>query len=157
MKTLAETINPHFSKCLKNGIHEAPKGTKYIAVHVSTWHMRVFVDYYSNIQDVEKAIAQELIDPMCYSTVKLVWELEEEKLIFYNCMDLLCSAHNFWKENKDNPAAKEAVCVGNVKDMFPEDPLTGKDHYCQTDPGETVCYKCGNSVPPKSSPVKNKQ
>lgn len=154
MKTLVNSIDPSFAKCLKNGKYAAPKGTKFIAVHVSSWHMSIFYECYSNIQDVVKAIAQPLIDPMCYSHVKLVWDVEREYLVFYNSMGLVSSAHEFWQENKDNPAAKEAICVGNVKDLFPEDPFKNKDHYCQSDPGETKCYFCGEEIPQRPTEEK---
>ena len=143
MRSLYDSINPSFANCLQKGIEDSPKGAEYVAVHVSSWHMSIFCEYYKNLDEVKKTIAQPLIDPMCYDTVKLVWEIKAKELVYYDVAGLISEAHNFWKENKDNPAAKEAVCVGNVKDLFPEDPHKNKSHYCQFDPGSNVCYFCG--------------
>lgn len=151
MKKFAEVINPSFAKCLQEGIEEAPKGTKFVAVHVSSWHMAIFYEWYSNCQDMEKAVAQPLLDPMCYSQVKLVWEIEGQQLVFCDAMGLVSAAHDYWEENKDNPDAVEAKCVGNVKDILdpqPTHPNVKKDHICQADPGETKCYFCDGPVAP---------
>lgn len=156
MKSLAETINPSFAHSLKEGIRRAPKGAKYVAVHVSSWHMSIFWETYSNIQDVERALALPLIDPMCYSHIKLVWELEEEKLVFYNSMDLVAGAHDFWEHHKDDEEFKPQIV--HVPEQPPKD-KSGRvkdDHFCQADPGKTRCYFCGEDIkdiPPAIAPA----
>lgn len=152
MKNISEAINPAFLQCLEKGIKKAPDGTKFIAVHVSSWHMSIFYEFYTNCRGVEKALAQPLLDPMCYSTIKLVWAVEEQELVFYNAMGFVSAAHAYWKENKDDPNAIETKCIGNVKDILnsqPSHPNIKKDHLCQADPGAPeICYFCGGPVVP---------
>ena len=145
MKTLSETINPHFAKCLKDGIHDSPKGSKYVAVHVSSWHMSIFWEAYDDLRKVEEAIAYPLIDPMCYSCVKLVWAVEDEELVFYNAMGFVESAHEFWENHKDDESYKPKI-VSEGK-PYVRGPREKDDHLCQADPGETKCYFCGEPIP----------
>lgn len=143
MKTLAETIIRNFAECLQDGIHDAPKGAKYVAVHVSSGHMSIFCEYYTAVQDIEKDMAAILIDGQAYSQIKLVWDIEAEELLYYDAMGFTSGAHDYCMEHKDDP---KPVYV--PPPPIPPHPNVRYDHICQSDPGSNVCYYCGGPVTP---------
>jgi len=138
------TINiyPHFAKVLKDGIHKAPSDKSFVAVHVSSWHMSIFYEYYDTLQEIEKEKGYELVDPVCYSTIKLVWSLKENLLLFYDDIGMVNEAHDQWNEQKDLPKPEPIPAYVHVPS-----PLEKKDHYCQFDPGKDTCYFCGEKRP----------
>lgn len=55
---------------------------KYMSVNNSSWHMSVFPEFHTNLEDIHHKQLHEKGEPMCYSNMSVVWDLKEDKPIF---------------------------------------------------------------------------
>lgn len=95
-----------FKKTLEEGIKSIPSDKKFVALHVSCAHMSVFCEYYDDLSSIGKEKGYELIEPQCYSSIKIVWDCEENTLLYCDLIGLTYDAFDYWRNNKDNPELK---------------------------------------------------
>lgn len=55
---------------------------KYLTVNNSSWHMTLYPKYYSNLVSVSQQMDQEERDPMCYSSISVVWDIKNKKALY---------------------------------------------------------------------------
>jgi hypothetical protein len=105
-------IIDEFKKVLEKGIKNAPKHTKYVTVEVSSGHMCVYHDYYQSLQVIEAKLGSELID-QTYSDIKLIYDLTDKELIYYDSSGVMHSIYDSYfgnlAKNKNDIAAKNAA------------------------------------------------
>jgi hypothetical protein len=92
-----------FGKVLADGIKKAPKDKKYVALHVSCGHMSIFCEYYDDLQQIEKEKGHELVEPQCYSNIKIVYDLIDKEILFCDFIGMVWQAHDQWENQKDLP------------------------------------------------------
>jgi hypothetical protein len=136
-----EIKNHHYSKILKDGIWNAPKDKKYVALHVCSSQMYIFCEYYDHLHEIKKAKGYELVEPQCYSNIIMVYDLVEKEMLFYDLIGMVFDAHDQWEEQKDQ-VHTEIIYTPSHKN-----PLEKDDHFCQYDTGSDACYFCGEKKP----------
>lgn len=112
-------IDTSFERVLTKGIQNAPEGTNYVAVHVSSGHMAIFYEYYDTLQDIDKEKGYELIVPQCASNIKIVWDMKAEELVYYDLIGLTSSAHDYWEDHRGDPCI-----LPKVEPEIPQKPFT---------------------------------
>jgi len=104
----------HYQSVLDAGIENAPLDEQYVAVQVSSGHMSIFYEYYTTFEKLVRAKGYEEIDPQCYSNIKEVWNLKENKLAYssdddYDDIGLTTASKQYYELHKDDPELKPKI------------------------------------------------
>ena len=86
--------------------------------------MSVFYEHYKTFDKVVADKGYELIDPLCYSQIRAVWNLKENKLAYssndsYDDIGLTTASKQYYELHKDNPKLKP-----KIEEPVPVIPLT---------------------------------
>jgi hypothetical protein len=68
--------------CWNSWLDKAEPHHKWMTVNNSSWHMSIFPQYHSNIEEVHRKLRHEEEDPMSYSTTSIVWDIQADKEIY---------------------------------------------------------------------------
>lgn len=107
-------MNNHIKEILDEGIKNAPLDSKYVVIKVSSWHMSIFYEHYKTFDKLVSDKGYELIDPLCYSQIRVVWNLKENKLDYssddnYDDIGLTTSSKQYYELHKDDPELKPKI------------------------------------------------
>ena len=121
-------MNPHFQKTLEEGIKNYLSDAQYVAVHVSSWHMSIFYEYYTTFEDLVAAKGYEYIDPMCYSEIREVLDLKDNKMVYsddenYDVIGLISNAKQYCELHKDDPNLKPKIVEPETFEPLTEERL----------------------------------
>jgi len=127
-----------FDQILKEGIEKCPADKHYVVLHVFSGQMAIWCEYYDTTSEIAKVVARGIIDPQGWVDVKAIYDNVDKELVYYNAIGFDGDVHEQWEIEKDIPNPEPIPAT-----PFVENPREKKDHYCQYDPDEDICYFCG--------------
>lgn len=74
--------SPRIIDGIKEWLEKAEPKHKWMSINNSSWHMSVFPQFHTNIEEIHRNLRSEEEDPMCYSTTSVVWDIQENKAIY---------------------------------------------------------------------------